>query len=88
MISRLSEGMTLGGPGGITFSQVVAFTPSQAKDATMTILAVMGLQWLLQMNADGSGYLAQRTMACRSDRDAKQAALVFVVAQVPPWPRP
>lgn len=82
MISRLSEGMTLGGPGGITFSQVVAFTPSQAKDATMTILAVMGLQWLMQMNADGSGYLAQRTMACRSDRDAKQAALVFVVAQV------
>jgi Na+/proline symporter len=34
------------------------------------------------MNADGTGYLAQRSMACRSDRDARQAAVVFTVAQI------
>ena len=32
--------------------------------------------------ADGTGYLAQRTMACRSDRDAKTAAVVFTFTQV------
>ena len=31
---------------------------------------------------DGTGYLAQRTMACRSDRDAKLASVVFTVSQV------
>ncbi|OQX83874.1 hypothetical protein B6D60_09945, partial [candidate division KSB1 bacterium 4484_87] len=29
-----------------------------------------------------TGYLAQRTMACRSDRDARMAGFVFTVAQV------
>jgi Na+/proline symporter len=66
----------------ITPSQILAFTPSQAKDASFVVLAVFGLQWLVQMNADGTGYLAQRSMACRSDRDAKQAAVVFVIAQI------
>ena len=79
---KLTEVLASGGPGGITLDQVLAFTPSQAKDATMIMLAVMGIQWLTQMNSDGSGYLAQRTMACKSDKDAKQAALVFVIAQV------
>jgi Na+/proline symporter len=69
-------------PGGITATQILAFTPSRAKDATFVVLAVFGLQWLVQMNADGTGYLAQRSMACRSDRDAKLAAVVFTVAQV------
>ena len=32
--------------------------------------------------SDGSGYLAQRAMACRSDRDASQAALIFTALQV------
>jgi len=68
--------------GTITASQLLAFTPSQAKDVSLTALLVIALQWLLQMNADGTGYLAQRTMACRSDRDATQAAIVFTVAQV------
>jgi Na+/proline symporter len=34
------------------------------------------------MNADGTGYLAQRMMACRSDHDARRAAVVFTVAQI------
>lgn len=71
-----------GGPGGIRTEQLLAFTPDRARDATWAVLAVMGLQWLIQINADGTGYLAQRSMACRSDRDARLAAVVFTVAQV------
>jgi len=48
----------------------------------MMVLLVYGFQWLLQMNADGTGYLAQRSMACRSDHDARVAAVVFTIAQV------
>ena len=71
-----------GGPGGISASEILSFTPSTAKDASFVVLAVFALQWLVQMNADGTGYLAQRSMACRSDRDAKLAAIVFTIAQV------
>jgi len=70
------------GPNGLTADEILAFTPSHAADASAAVLAVLGLQWLVQMNADGTGYLAQRVMACRSDRDASQAAVVFTVAQV------
>ncbi|NQZ96377.1 MAG: Na+:solute symporter [Myxococcales bacterium] len=70
------------GATGITASQMLAFTPSHARDATFAVLAVYGLQWLVQMNADGTGYLAQRSMACRSDADAKLAAVVFTGLQV------
>ena len=46
------------------------------------MLALFGLQWLIQINADGTGYLAQRSMACRSDADARTAAIVFTFTQV------
>jgi Na+/proline symporter len=46
------------------------------------MLTIVALQWLYQMNSDGTGYLAQRSMACRSERDARIAALVFVWAQI------
>jgi Na+/proline symporter len=71
-----------GGPGGITPAEILAFTPSRAKDAGFLVLSVFALQWLVQMNADGTGYLAQRSMACRSDADARQAAVVFTLLQV------
>jgi Na+/proline symporter len=80
--SAIAERFAEGGPGGITPEQILAFTPSRAKDASLVVLAVFALQWLVQMNADGTGYLAQRTMACRSDEDAKLASLVFTVAQI------
>ena len=70
------------GPGGIRSSQLLAFTPSQAKDVSGSFLAVLALQWLVQMNADGTGYLAQRSMACQSDLDAKRASVVFTVSQI------
>jgi Na+/proline symporter len=79
---RLAAQYGAGGPGGITPPEILAFTPSRARDAGGFVLAVIALQWLVQMNADGTGYLAQRSMACRSDRDAMQAAVVFSVAQI------
>jgi len=82
MLALLHDRFSDGSNGMITASQILAFTPSQAKDVSLTVLLVIALQWLLQMNADGTGYLAQRAMACRSDRDATQAAIVFTVAQV------
>jgi solute:Na+ symporter, SSS family len=62
-------------------NEMLAFTPGAAPHTDVIVLAVIALQWLVQMNADGTGYLAQRTMACRSDRDARQAALVFAGLQ-------
>lgn len=66
----------------LTVDQLTAFEPSQAKDASFAVLAAFGLQWLLQLNADGTGYLAQRSMACKSDEDAKKAAVWFTITQV------
>ncbi len=66
----------------LTGNELLAFTPFGAKDATIMVLLVYSFQWLLQMNADGTGYLAQRSMACRTDHDARLAAVVFSVAQV------
>ncbi len=71
-----------GGPGGILPGQILAFTPDQAKDASLALLFLFALQWLIQLNSDGTGYLAQRSMACRSEKDAKIAAVVFTFAQV------
>ncbi|MBW2282043.1 MAG: sodium transporter [Deltaproteobacteria bacterium] len=71
-----------GGPGDLDDGQVLAFTPGEARDAGGLVLTVFALQWLVQMNADGTGYLAQRSMACRSDRDATQAAVIFTFTQV------
>ncbi len=82
MHAKLSQIYGAGGPGGLNATQLLAFTPDHAAQAGAALLTVIGLQWLLQMNADGTGYLAQRAMACRSDRDARQAAVVFTVAQV------
>ena len=82
MTARVYSSFGGGGPGGITPDQILAFTPGQAKDATLTMLSMLGLLWLINSVSDGSGYLAQRSMACKSDRDAKTAAVVFTFAQV------
>jgi solute:Na+ symporter, SSS family len=62
-------------------AEFLSFVPP-ASEAFMPFLVVIGLQWFFQVNSDGTGYLAQRTMACRSDRDARNAAVVFTYAQV------
>jgi Na+/proline symporter len=70
------------GSAGITGNQILAFTPSQAKGISLAVMATMLVQWLVHMYADGTGYLAQRTMACRTDADAKRASIIFSFAQV------
>lgn len=82
LLTQLQMRFGDGSNGSMSVSELLAFTPSQAKDASFLMLLTIGLQWLLQLNADGTGYLAQRTMACRSDRDATQAAIVFTVSQI------
>lgn len=79
---RLAELYTEGKLGGIQPSELLAFTPCQAKGASFSFLTLIALQWLMHMNADGTGYLAQRMMACRSEVDAKRASVVFTVAQI------
>ncbi len=51
-------------------------------EALKPFLVVIGLQWFFQMNADGTGYLAQRSMACRTTKDAEQAGVVFAWLQI------
>jgi Na+/proline symporter len=53
-----------------------------ARDTLVPFLILIGLQWFFQMNSDGTGYLAQRTMATRSDREAGLAGFVFAWAQI------
>ena len=61
--------------------QMLSFTPT-VEGALMPFLVIITLQWLFQMNSDGTGYLAQRCMACASDRDARIAAAVFAWVQI------
>jgi Na+/proline symporter len=68
--------------GAARTGALLALVPSRAAEAGGWVIALIAVQWIAQMNADGTGYLAQRTMACRSDRDARRAAVVFVVTQV------
>jgi solute:Na+ symporter, SSS family len=48
----------------------------------LPFLVVIGLQWLFQMNADGTGYLAQRSMACATTQDARRAGVIFAWLQI------
>jgi solute:Na+ symporter, SSS family len=64
-------------------AQLLSFAPPAATgDVLLPFLVIISLQWLFQMNADGTGYLAQRSMACRTDRDARVAGVVFTWAQI------
>ena len=83
-----------GGLGGLTdrivdlygadqAGKMLSFAPpSNAGEALMPFLVIVGLQWFFQMNSDGTGYLAQRSMACPTDRDARIAGLVFTWLQI------
>jgi Na+/proline symporter len=68
--------------GDVRAREILAFEPSAAADVGGAFIAVLGLQWLVQMNSDGTGYLAQRTMACRSPQEAARAPVVFAFSQV------
>lgn len=81
-----------GGPSGVMERVFALYGPERAagmlsfaptlEGALMPFLVIMGLQWLFQMNSDGTGYLAQRCMACSTDREARIAAFVFAWVQI------
>jgi SSS family solute:Na+ symporter len=83
MAARLHAAFAQGtGPVGMSADELLAFTPSAAHGVGALLIAVFALQWLIQVNADGTGYLAQRAMACRDEREATRAAVIFTFAQV------
>ncbi len=61
--------------------KMLSFSPT-AGEALLPFLVIIGLQWFFQMNSDGTGYLAQRSMACATDQDARIAAVVFSWMQI------
>lgn len=63
-------------------SEILSFNPGESAGAAIaTVLSVLGIQWFAQANSDGTGYLAQRSMACKSDKDARHAAVIFTYLQ-------
>jgi solute:Na+ symporter, SSS family len=62
-------------------SRLLSFS-APAGELLMPFLIIISLQWLFQMNSDGTGYLAQRSMACRTDRDARMAGVIFSWTQI------
>ncbi|NHZ85062.1 MAG: sodium transporter, partial [Planctomycetia bacterium] len=67
--------------GNVRANEMLSFAPTGG-EALMPFLTIIGLQWFFQMNSDGTGYLAQRTMACHTDSGARQAGFIFTVAQI------
>ena len=62
-------------------SELLSFAPTGGT-VLLPFFVIMALQWFFQMNSDGTGYLAQRSMACRTDREARVAAVVFAWLQI------
>jgi len=67
--------------GAPTAGELLSFAPPGG-EALMPFLVIVGLQWLFQMNSDGTGYLAQRSMACETDEDARNAGVIFAWLQI------
>lgn len=68
--------------GAATATRILSFAPPAEGDLLMPFLVLIGLQWMFQMNSDGTGYLAQRSMACSSEAGARKAPVLFAWLQV------
>lgn len=68
--------------GSAEASRMLSFGPETAADLLLPFLVIISLQWLFQMNSDGTGYLAQRSMACRTEAEARQAGVLFAWLQI------
>ena len=82
MSSQVYDTFGGGQPGTIRAEELLAFTPDRGKDVTTTVLSLLGVLWLINAYSDGTSYLAQRSMACRSDRDATTAAVILTFVQI------
>jgi Na+/proline symporter len=79
-----------GGLAALPDRLAALYGPARAAEITSFVpeslgalaLAAISLQWLAQTGSDGSGYLAQRAMACRSEEQARSSTVWFVVVQI------
>jgi len=67
--------------GSVRANEILSFSPSKI-EAIGPFLVIVSLQWFFERNSDGTGYFAQRMMACRTDRDARVGAFVFTWLQI------
>ncbi len=67
--------------GAETANRFLSFSPT-LEQAWVPFVVVISLQWFYQASSDGTGYLAQRTMACADDREARVAAVTFTLTQI------
>jgi solute:Na+ symporter, SSS family len=61
-------------------AELLALMPSAP--LLFPFLALLGLQGLFWISSDGTGYLAQRAMACRADHEARLAGIVLTWVQI------
>ena len=67
--------------GTVKTDQFLSFMPTGG-ELLFPFLVIISLQWLFQMNSDGTGYIAQRLMATKSEGEARKAGLIFSVLQI------
>lgn len=67
--------------GAQSAAEMLSFAPVTG-EAIFSFLVIISLQWIFQMNSDGTGYMAQRSMGCRTDNDARGASLIFAWIQI------
>lgn len=67
--------------GAAKSQELMALAPTTT-GTLFPFLMLIALQGLFWIGSDGTGYLAQRAMACHTDRDARIAGVVFSWAQI------
>jgi Na+/proline symporter len=75
------------GQGAARASEMLALVPTEGEAFWAFVVYVAVKSWA-SGNTEGSGYVAQRLLATRSDRDARLAAVWYAVAHfaLRPWP--
>jgi SSS family solute:Na+ symporter len=84
LVDRLGEGHHLANG-----SNVLALIPSLSDgEAFWAFIAYVGVKSWSSGNTEGNGYIAQRILATRSERDARLASLWYAIAHfaLRPWP--
>jgi solute:Na+ symporter, SSS family len=61
--------------------ELLGLFPS-GRSVLLPFLLLIGIQGLFWIGSDGTGYLAQRAMACRSDHDARMAGVILAWVQI------
>ena len=84
LVDRLGEGHHLANG-----NDVLALIPSLSDgEAFWAFIAYVGVKSWSSGNTEGNGYIAQRILATRSERDARLASLWYAIAHfaLRPWP--